>query len=395
MTANDMARRPAAPPATDFNRRVYCLLGLPFDALTLDQAQHALRAALLARRRCFFSTPNLNFLIASHADAPFRDSVIRSDLSFADGMPIVWIARALGLPVRARVAGSTVFELLRRDPATPVRVYFFGGPDGVARRAGEVLNAEGGSMVCVGAHSPGFGTLHDMSGDAVLDAINAAEADLLVVALGAKRGQAWIEHNLPRLRTPLVSHLGAVVNFVAGTVERAPSRVGALGLEWLWRIKEEPALWRRYWQDGMALLRLTLTRIVPGALAAAAARRRRHRLPPATVQQRRHGAGCRLTLGGGWHEERLAPLRAALFEATAEAGAIDVVLAEDAVLDHAALGLLTLLYGHQSKRGDGWRLSAPPALQRYLRRQGADYLLQALDAPATRPAPAPPLGTPT
>ena len=252
MIANNRQAAPdhSAPIKTDFTRRVYCVLGLPFDALDTGQTVQLLLARARDGERCFFSTPNLNFLITSLQDPAFRDSVMRSSLSLADGMPVVWLARLLGLPFTDRVAGATVFEQLRAQGATPLKVFFFGGPDGVAQQAADVLNAGQGGMRCVGAYSPGFGTLDEMSTPAIIGQINASEADLLVVALGAKRGQAWIEHNLDALRTPLVSHLGAVVNFVAGTISRAPAGVGRFGLEWLWRIKEEPGLWRRYWGDG-------------------------------------------------------------------------------------------------------------------------------------------------
>jgi N-acetylglucosaminyldiphosphoundecaprenol N-acetyl-beta-D-mannosaminyltransferase len=370
----------AAPSPTDFTRRVVCILGLPFDALTLEQGDAALVQAIRSGQRCFFSTPNLNFLIASMGDTVFRDSVIRSDLSFADGMPIIWIARALGLPVTVRVAGSTLFERLRRQTALPLRVFFFGGPDGVAARAGEVLNGENGQMVCVGARSPGFGTLADMSSEALIGEINAARADFLVVALGAKRGQTWIEHNLPRLQTPVISHLGAVVNFVAGTVTRAPEGVGGLGLEWLWRIKEEPALWHRYFSDGKAFLTLLLARVLPAALAA---RRLRgaSRLPAPTWHVDDTAGTRRLTLSGAWREADLAPLRAALQALTAVASPIELDLGQVAGMDGAALGLLILLYGHQSKHGQPFAVGAvSPALRKTFKLNCVDYLLAALPA---------------
>ena len=383
MIANDsIEQQPASVAAvgTDFQRDVYCLLGLPFDALTLDQAQAALVRDMRAGRRCFFSTPNLNFLISALGDAPFRDSVLRSDLSFADGMPIVWLARAFGVPITQRVAGSTLFERLREQTALPVKVFFFGGPDGVAQRAHQQLNAgPAGAMRSVGFHSPGFGTLADMSSAAVMNEINASGADFLVVALGAKRGQTWIEHNLPRLHTPLVSHLGAVVNFVAGTVTRAPSRLGGLGLEWLWRIKEEPALWRRYAGDGVAFLRLLLTRVLPGALAA----RRGGAAVTGSVSVQQQGATVLLTLAGDWRQSGLAPLRAALSQATAQAADVSVMLEQAGVLDNAALGLLLLLYGHQSKIGRGLTLArAPAGLRRTLRHNCAEYLLTPLPSRA-------------
>jgi N-acetylglucosaminyldiphosphoundecaprenol N-acetyl-beta-D-mannosaminyltransferase len=102
-----------------------------------------------------------------------------------------------------------------------------------------------------------------MSADAILDTINSSNADLLVAALGAKKGQAWLLRNHHRLQIPVRVHLGAAINFQAGTIKRAPARMRKWGLEWLWRIKEEPQLWGRYWGDGVVLLQLVLTHVLP------------------------------------------------------------------------------------------------------------------------------------
>ncbi len=238
-------------------REVICLFGLPFDVVTMDETVRRVRDAVQARQRLFLSTPNLNFLIGCQRDAAFRQSVIDSDLSIADGMPLVWISRWLGTPLPERVTGSGLFERLRDEPAPPghepIKVYFFGGPPGAAEAASRNMNTRAAGMVCVGYETPGFGSIEEMSGQDVLDRINASNADFLIVALGAVKGQAWIQRNRTHLLAPVISHLGAVVNFAAGTVSRAPSWVQRAGLEWLWRIKEEPALWRRYWRDALAL----------------------------------------------------------------------------------------------------------------------------------------------
>lgn len=253
------------------SQAIACLAGLPFDAVTLDEAATRVCQAIGERQRLFLSTPNLNFLIAAQSDPAFRRSVVVSDLSVADGMPIVWMSRLLGLPIRQRVAGSDLFDALRRGAGQavlgrPISVFFFGGPPGIAERAAQVINSEGRHMICVGFHDPGYVNVEDMSTPEVIEAINASGADFLIVALGAKKGQAWIGRNLVHLRVPVVSHLGAVVNFVAGTIERAPVAWRRLGLEWLWRIKEEPSLFSRYARDGWALLALLLGRVLPYAL---------------------------------------------------------------------------------------------------------------------------------
>ena len=333
----------------DFGRPVHCLLGLPIDATDTAGALARIRAAAAARRRCFLSTPNLNFLVASQGDAAFRNSVIGSDLSVADGMPLVWLGRLLGIPLAERVAGSTLFEALRADAAHPLNVYFFGGPEGVAAEACRRLNEEGMGLHCVGHRYPGFGSLDAMSVDEVIADINASGADFLVVALGARKGQEWIVRNLPRLTVPVVSHLGAVVNFVAGSVSRAPRWMQRSGLEWLWRIKEEPGLWRRYWADGIALFRLLFTCVLPHAV-----HRRLYPLreAPAPLLERVEECGRTvLRLQGACHAGNLDPVRAAFMALadTPEQLLLDLRGVEDA--DSAFVALVMLLHSHRSLGG--------------------------------------------
>lgn len=365
----------------DFTRDVHCLLGLPFDAVDLDGAARRLRAAAAAGERCVLATPNLNFVVAAQDDAAFRDSVIRADLCVADGMPLVWTARLLGLPLAERVAGSTLFERLRADAARPLGVFFFGGADGVAAQACARLNAEAGGVRCVGWDSPGFEPVPAISGAERIARINASGADFLVVSLGARKGQAWIEHNLGALAPPLVSHLGAVVNFVAGTVRRAPPAWQRAGLEWLWRIREEPALWRRYAGDALGFARLALTRLLPYALHLRLARPSAAQLEAARVDLDDADAGTLvLRLRGAWSRDNLAPLRTAFARAAASGRALRLDLAGASHVDAAVLGLVSLLWAHAA--GRGWAVDgASAALRRVVHWCGADHLLQARPAP--------------
>jgi N-acetylglucosaminyldiphosphoundecaprenol N-acetyl-beta-D-mannosaminyltransferase len=96
-----------------------------------------------------------------------------------------------------------------------------------------------------------------------LEQINTTGADFLLVALGGQKGQAWFMGNRQKLAVPVVSHLGSTVNFLTGTVRRAPAGLRRLGLEWLWRIGQEPHLAMRYLSDGTRLLGLLLGRVAP------------------------------------------------------------------------------------------------------------------------------------
>lgn len=360
----------------DFNRDIHCLLGLPFDAVNLTETVTRVRDAASRQQRYFLSTPNLSFLIGCLADSGFRDSVVNSDLSIADGMPLVWMARLLGLPIRERVAGSGVFEALRGDRAHRMTVYFFGGPEGVAERACQKLNMEAAGMVCAGHDCPGFGSIDDMSSESVIARINASGADFLVVALGAKKGQAWIVRNRDRITVPIISHLGAVVNFVAGTVHRAPVWMQRSGMEWLWRIKEEPGLWRRYLGDGLALLTLLVRRVIPYAWYL-----RRHKvgagqLAMARVETRDDGKNFIIRLQGAWTQQNIAPLRDCFFNAVLAGKDVKMEMGGVTHVDSAFVGLVMLLQGHQMQYGRKVLLDSPQQpVRRVLKYCCVEYLL--------------------
>ncbi len=252
----------------DLSRDVYGVLGIPIDAVDLSAAVERIGVAMRQEEPFLISTPNLNFLVMSQSDSEFRESLLKSDLCPVDGVPIVWISRLLGIRIQMRVAGSDVFDHLKFELDSSVKVFLFGGPEGVAETCSAVLNSQSSGVSCVGALYPGFGSVEDMSTDAIIDAINASEARFLVASLGAQKGQSWLLKNHHRLRIPVRSHLGAAINFQAGLLKRAPLFIRRFGFEWLWRIKEEPHLWRRYLQDGLILLKLMMTSVFPLALGA-------------------------------------------------------------------------------------------------------------------------------
>lgn len=379
-------RRPTGPAAEGgatefFARDVHCVLGLPFDALDLAGAVRAVRRAAGRRQRCSLATPNLNFVVACRDDPDFRESVMASDLSLADGMPIVWIARLLGVPLPGRVAGSDLFEALARGEGGRrtdgrLAVYFFGGPDGAAPAAARRLPAIAPGLACAGWDSPGFGAVEEISGAERLARINGSGADFLVLALGARKGQAWIERNRGCLAVPVVSHLGAVVNHVAGSVRRAPAWMRERGLEWLWRIREEPALWRRYWHDGSALAGLIATRVLPLLWHRWRCGRAAARPPAMSVEI--GGERVAMRLSGAWSREALGPLRRQLQGGLLERRDLDLDLSGVDAADSAFLGLLMLISAYQNRQGRVLRVTPPSLrLRRLFACSGAGFLLAA------------------
>ena len=252
-------------PRDDLDREVYAILGIPIDAIGMDEVLDALDSATRFRRPYFLSTPNVNFIVTSRKSPEFRETLLSSDLCAPDGAPIVWIARLLRLPIRSRVSGSDIFEAIKqfKPKNRPLKVFFFGGDGNIAAQAATRLNLESTRLKCVGHINPGFISVEAMSCETIISQINASQADLLLVSLGAQKGQEWLYRNHMRIDIPVRSHFGATLNFQAFAVRRAPVFFRRSGLEWLWRIKEEPHLWRRYFHDGLMLLRLFLTKVIP------------------------------------------------------------------------------------------------------------------------------------
>src|SRR5215469_790072 len=197
------------PPPSDLSRSVYCFLGIPIDAINMATVVHRIEAAAANRSAFLISTPNLNFLVNGWSDPEFRESLLDSDLCPPDGMPIVWIARLIGLPIKERVAGADILEWLQ-TPGRCVRrltIFLFGGAEGVAAAAARTLNAEPSGLNCVGTIDPGFASISQMSQDHIIEAINSSNADFLAACLGAKKGQLWLQRNHKQLSIPVRAHL--------------------------------------------------------------------------------------------------------------------------------------------------------------------------------------------
>ena len=360
----------------DFDRDVYCIGGLPFDAIDMSKTISRLRDAKHAKKSCFLTTPNLNFLGLSQHDPDFRNSVLYSDIVIADGAPIVWIAKLLGIPIRERVAGSSLFESLSKEWRRKLAVYFFGGPTGVAAEASKHINEKSTGLVCVGYYSPGFGTLDEMSDSSIIDNINASNADFLVVALGAKKGQAWIVKNLYKIKTPLVSQLGAVINFEARRLKRAPVRLQKIGLEWAWRIKEEPHLWKRYWADGKFLLRFLTTKVLPLMLWLKFNQKRLKRLSPqSSVVLDTTGVHVKLVISGVLFDPVSQDTRTLLRASCIQNKNVMVDLTEAEYLSFGILGLLLLLKKQLDQQGFQMKIiGLGRSMSKLLDRNGLTFL---------------------
>lgn len=368
-------------PSDDLDREVFGILGIPVDAVDMATVLQKIAVAVAQKCPLLLSTANLNFVVTSLSSSVFRDSLLLSDVCTADGMSIVWISRILGVPIGARITGADIIDELKaihRSP--PVTIFLFGGEPGVAAKARKRMNAEADGLECVGVYEPGFGMVEDMSTDPVIDTVNASNADVLGVALGAEKGQAWLRRNHTRLTIPIRTHIGATFNFQAGTIQRAPRRMQRLGLEWLWRIGQEPHLWRRYWHDGRVLARLMVTRIVPlVVLTRWRALRSGNHKDGLSIEREEVAGAIVFRLKGAACGEQIDLAIASFRSALKTSKNVVINFADTTWIDPRFLGLILML--NKELRGRGLRLSfadASPRITRCLRLNGFEFMFSEL-----------------
>jgi N-acetylglucosaminyldiphosphoundecaprenol N-acetyl-beta-D-mannosaminyltransferase len=345
----------------DLAREVYGILGIPVDAVDVEEVVRRIGVAMAGDEPFLISTPNLNFLVTAQVDRDFRESLLLSDLCPADGVPIVWISRLLGIPIKARVAGSDIFDRLKFGPKGSVKAFLFGGRHGVAETAEEVLNCESSGVNCVGSIFPGFGEVNEMSSQAIIDVVNGSGAGFLVASLGAQKGQSWLMANHDRLKIPVRAHLGAAINFQARLLKRAPLFIRKSGFEWMWRIKEEPYLWRRYLHDGIVLARLMLGSVLPLALEMIWRRfSSKANLGLSISISDASGRARKACLAGDAVASNIEQIELLLRQAIAEAEELTIDLSKVHSLDARFLGLLLMVRKSMVRKGGRLHLSGVP-----------------------------------
>ncbi len=236
----------------DYGRDIWCLLGLPVDRISMEAAIQEIAWYVSNQKHAVLSTINVNWVVASFSDLPFRQSIVDSDICTIDGKYLIFLSALLGIPITEVVAGSTLTFFLKKQfhsPTGALKMYLFGGDEKIGELAMKKINSENCSVQIVGEMNPGFGPVETKSTPEIINQINECKPDFILVALGAQKGQQWIQLNKYKLNAAVISHLGATINFLAGTVKRAPKLIQDLSFEWAWRIITEPHLFKRYKDD--------------------------------------------------------------------------------------------------------------------------------------------------
>jgi N-acetylglucosaminyldiphosphoundecaprenol N-acetyl-beta-D-mannosaminyltransferase len=220
------------------------VLGVPVDGLSMEEVLDRVDQTIQERGRLRIGVVNAAKLVNMRRDATLRADVLSSDLILADGASIVWASRCLGRGLPERVTGIDLMHgLLRRGGAARYRVFCLGAEPPVLAAALRRITAEYPGIDVRGHH----GYFTPAEEPAVVAAIREAKPHILFVGMTSPKKERFIARWGSQLDVPVCHGVGGSFDVLAGKVRRAPQMWQRLGLEWLYRVKQEPRrLWRRY-----------------------------------------------------------------------------------------------------------------------------------------------------
>jgi N-acetylglucosaminyldiphosphoundecaprenol N-acetyl-beta-D-mannosaminyltransferase len=235
-------------------RKLLIILGVPVDDLNMPEALERLedfiRIGRLTGKSHQIATVNADFVVNSLHDPELRRILQESDMATADGMPLVMGARMLGVPLTGRVTGADLVPALaERAAARDYSIFLLGARPGVAAQAAQILQSRHAGLKIVGILSPPNTSILEMD-QTILEEIKAAKPDILLVAFGNPKQEKWISMYARELSVPICIGIGGTLDMIAGITRRAPLWMQRSGLEWLYRLAQEPRrLWKRYVLD--------------------------------------------------------------------------------------------------------------------------------------------------
>src|SRR5438552_2650336 len=196
-------------------------------------------------------------------DPGFRGILADASIVTADGMPLVWLGNLLGHGGMERVCGATLMlRVCEVSAVLPIRHFFYGGVPGVGERLAATLGERFAGLQVAGSYCPPFRSLTEAEKQGVSARINSAGTDILWVGLGTPKQERWAAEMRSRLAAKVIITVGAAFDFHTGRVRRAPLFLQSVGLEWAFRVWQEPRrLWRRYVYNNPVFLWLAVLQL--------------------------------------------------------------------------------------------------------------------------------------
>ena len=236
-------------------------MNIEIDNLTMKEALKRINILIKSNKNAFVVTPNVDHIIQIEKGGELVEAYKKADLILTDGKPLIWISKWYGIPIKEKISGSDLFpRLCAMSSKKGYRMFFLGAAEGVAAKAAKNLKNRYKGLQIVGTYSPpkGFES-NESEMNKIINMIKMAKPHILIVALGCPKQELFILHNKELLGVPISLGLGASIDFEAGNIKRAPKWMSDHGLEWLFRITQDPKrLAKRYLIDDAKIIWLAI-----------------------------------------------------------------------------------------------------------------------------------------
>lgn len=233
------------------------LLNTYINNLTMDQAVSKLMEWIYEKKVSYVVPVNVDVLVKMETDTYLRKIVNQADLTLADGKPLLWISKLGEETIKQKISGSDLVPALFREAAKhEYSVYILGGMGDVPERAARKMTEDWRGIRIAGVYAPPLGFEKDQQElTKINENIQKTNPDILLSCLGCPKQEKWVYENYKKTSAIVTICAGATVDFLAGTVQRAPEWVSHIGFEWFYRFLQEPRrLFKRYFIDDMKIL---------------------------------------------------------------------------------------------------------------------------------------------
>lgn len=233
------------------------LFGIPIEALTMSETLDWVDEAISGRKPLQIGVVNAAKVVNMEKDPSLREAVLSSDIILADGAAVVWASRLLRKPLPERVAGIDImFGMFERGDKKGYRVYCLGATEEISKSVAENIARDYPGLILAGRH---HGYYAEDEAQQVADDVKNSKADILLVAMTSPKKERFLAKWMDYMDVPVCHGVGGSFDVYAGKVERAPESWQKLGLEWLYRVKQEPGrLWKRYLFTNLSFIGMLL-----------------------------------------------------------------------------------------------------------------------------------------
>ncbi len=255
------------------------LLGIPVDNLDMDQALERIFSMVTAYqsdlKTRLVATANVDFIVNAHdtKDAENANKLLsilrKADMVTADGMPLVWLSQLLGKPLKERVTGADMVPALAEKAAHEGKsVYFFGGAYGSAKQTAKIFKKLYPNLKIAGFSAPMIDMDDEIENMVEIARINITEPDILLIALGNPKQEFWFNRYKKYMKVPVSMGVGGTFEFISGVTSRAPEWMQRTGLEWIFRMSQDPKrLINRYAKGLFRFNRMAVPLLLVNAIA--------------------------------------------------------------------------------------------------------------------------------